>query len=194
MSSTEQKQLNLSIEDKNTLLDIARQSIEYGLKNNTPLPVDIGSYSHTLQTHCATFVTLNLNHQLRGCIGTLEAYQPLVKDVADHAYAAAFNDHRFTPVTTDEQGQLDIHISILTPAEAMNVKSEEDLISQLQPGIDGLILKAGKHKATFLPSVWESLPDKYVFIQHLKLKAGLDKHFWSNDIQLQRYHTLSIPD
>lgn len=184
--------IDLTPQDKKNLLDIAQQSIDCGLKNNTPLPVDIDSYSHTLQTHCATFVTLNLKHQLRGCIGTLEAYQPLIKDVADHAFDAAFKDPRFPPVTASEQHQLDIHISILTPPELMIVKSEADLISQLQPGIDGLILEAGNHKATFLPAVWESLPNEYQFVQHLKLKAGLDTHYWSNDMQFMRYKTLSI--
>lgn len=186
--------INLSAEDKNDLLVIARQSIQYGLTHSSPMKVDVQSYNRTLQTQCATFVTLNLEHQLRGCIGTLEAYQSLVKDVADHAFAAAFNDPRFKPVSSIEEPQLDIHISILTPAETMHCNSEEDLLQQLQKGIDGLILKSGHHQATFLPAVWETLPDSRQFVQHLKIKAGLDKNFWSKDIQLQRYHTLSIPD
>ena len=186
--------IKLTENDSNTLLDIARQSIDYGLKNKHPLPVDASDYNPTLQTECASFVTLKLNQQLRGCIGTLQAYQPLVKDVAEHAFAAAFKDSRFLPVTDSEQSQLDIHISILTPAEDMHCTSEDDLLHQLQPGVDGLILKVGNHQATFLPAVWESLPDSRQFVQHLKQKAGLSSHFWSDDIQLQRYQTLSIPD
>lgn len=193
MPSTDVQQIELSQADKTTLLDIAQQSIGYGLKNNMPLPVDISTFNHILQTHCATFVTLNINHQLRGCIGTLEAYQPLVKDVADHAFAAAFQDPRFSPVTASEQDQLDIHISILTPPEAMSIKSEEDLLNQLTPNIDGLILEAGHHKGTFLPSVWESLPDKHQFLHHLKLKAGLSADYWNHDIRFMRYRTISIP-
>ena len=185
--------IELTSEDHQILLDIARQSIESGLKNNNPLAVDPKTYNARLQTHCATFVTLNLNHQLRGCIGTLEAYQPLIKDVADHAFDAAFQDPRFPPVTAEENSRLDIHISMLTPPEDMIISSEEDLIQQLQPGIDGLILKSGHHQATFLPAVWESLPDKIQFVQHLKQKAGLDKHYWTDNIQFKRYHSVSIP-
>ncbi len=189
MPSTE-----LTQNDKNRLLDIARQSIAYGLKHKMPLPVNINDYSADLQTHCASFVTLNIKHQLRGCIGALKAYQPLITDVSEHAFAAAFKDPRFEPVTETEYKQLDIHISILTPAEDMHCTSEHELLQQLQPNIDGLILKSGSHQATFLPSVWESLPDSQQFVQQLKIKAGLDKSFWSEDIQLQRYHTISIAD
>jgi uncharacterized protein len=185
--------INLTEQGKKILLDIARQSIEFGLKNRQPLTIDINSYDHTLQSHYATFITLNINHQLRGCIGTLEAYQPLIKDVADHAYAAAFQDPRFSPVTPHEIDQLDIHISILTTPEIMNINSEEDLLNQLQPSSDGLILETGNHKATFLPAVWESLPDKHQFLRSLKLKAGLDANYWSDDIHFMRYQAVSIP-
>jgi len=186
--------IELTQNDKNTLLDIARQSIEYGLKHKMPLPININEYSAELKQHLATFVTLNINHQLRGCIGTLKAYQSLITDISEHAFAAAFKDPRFSPVTETEYNQLDIHISILMPPEDMHCISENDLLQQLQPGIDGLVLKSGSHQATFLPAVWENLPDPREFVQQLKLKAGLNKTFWSTDIQLQRYYTISIPD
>lgn len=183
----------LSSDDKKILLDIARQSIAYGMEHRRPLPVDVQQYSDLLQSNGASFVTLEINHQLRGCIGTLEAYQPLVKDVADHAFAAAFQDPRFMPVSMEEIDQLDIHISILTAARPMEFRSEDDLISQLRPGIDGLILEIGAHKGTFLPSVWESLPNPRDFLRHLKQKAGLSPEYWSDDIKVSRYTTVSIP-
>lgn len=193
MSSTSTIHMDLSQQDKEQLMAIARHSISYGLSHDTAPAIDISQYSADLQSHGASFVTLNINHQLRGCIGTLKAYQPLARDVAEHAFAAAFKDPRFSPLTDIENNQLEIHISVLMPAETMHCQSEADLLQQLQPGIDGLILKAGHHQATFLPSVWESLADSKQFVQHLKLKAGLDKNYWSDDIQLQRYRTLSIP-
>jgi len=183
----------LSREEKQSLLDIARQSIHYGLQHHTPIPVAIEQFSPLLQQKGASFVTLHIHQQLRGCIGTLEAYQPLLKDVADHAFAAAFNDHRFPPLTETEAPDLDIHISILTPATPIYFQSESDLINQLQPGIDGLILEAKYKKGTFLPAVWESLPDPKDFLNHLKIKAGLPGHYWGDDIKIYRYHTISIP-
>lgn len=184
---------DLSPQDKSHLLDIARQSIAYGISHHQPLKINTNDYPVYLQEQAATFVTLNINHQLRGCIGTLTAYQPLVNDIADHAFAAAFQDPRFPPVTKNEEPLLDIHISILTPAKPITFLSEDDLISQLKPGVDGLILESGLHKGTFLPSVWESLPEPEDFLQHLKLKAGLDKKFWDKNIKISRYTTVSIP-
>lgn len=185
--------IELQPDEKTILLDIARRSIDYGLERGKPLPVNPADYSETLRKPAATFVTLHINHQLRGCIGTLQAHQPLISDVAEHAFAAAFNDSRFPPLCKTEAADLDIHISILTPATAMSFTSEKDLISQLQPGIDGLIMEEGYHKGTFLPSVWESLPNAQDFLQHLKLKAGLSKSYWSNSIKVSRYTTVSIP-
>ncbi|MCW8911397.1 MAG: AmmeMemoRadiSam system protein A [Gammaproteobacteria bacterium] len=185
--------IELTVHDRETLLDIAQKSIASGLKNNQPLKININDYPQHLQQNAATFVTLDINHQLRGCIGTLTAYQPLVKDVSDHAFAAAFQDSRFPPITQQEEPLLDIHISILTPAKALEFASEEDLINKIQPGIDGLILEYGTHKGTFLPSVWESLHDPKEFIDHLKLKAGLSKSFWDKNIKISRYKTISIP-
>jgi AmmeMemoRadiSam system protein A len=140
----------------------------------------------------ASFVTLNQSGNLRGCIGTLEAHQPLILDVSYNAYSAAFRDPRFPRITSSELPQLAIHISVLTPAIPMTFKSEADLIEQLQPGVDGLILTRGFQRGTFLPSVWESLPDARQFLQQLKRKAGLPVDFWSDDIQIERYSTISI--
>ena len=185
--------IELTQQEKQLLLDIARESIAAGLKNHRPLKLNKDDYPQHLQQDAATFITLNINHQLRGCIGTLTAYQPLVNDIAEHAFAAAFQDSRFPPVSQQEESLLEIHISILTPAEPVEFLSEEDLINKIQPGIDGLILEHGAHKGTFLPSVWESLPEPEKFIEHLKLKAGLPKKFWDKNIKIKRYKTISIP-
>ncbi len=184
--------ININNEDKKTLLETAKQSITYGLKNQQVLTIKLQQFSKTLQSHAASFVTLNLNHQLRGCIGTLEAYQPLIKDVAEHAFAAAFQDPRFAPVTENEIHQLQLHISVLTPASPMQFTSEKDLLRQLQPGKDGLILQAEHHKATFLPAVWDQLPEAEEFLNHLKRKAGLNAYAWPEGIQAFRYKTISI--
>ncbi len=181
-----------SDDDKNTLKQIARESIEHGLLHKKPLPVDPDKYSPLLQSNTATFVTLQLHNHLRGCIGTLQAYQPLVKDVSQHAFDAAFKDPRFTAVNKEEAEQLEIHISILTPAEDIEFTSEDDLLSQLEPGVDGLIIEDGYHRATFLPSVWEQLPDRRQFLEHLKQKAGLSANHWSDSFKAQRYRTISI--
>lgn len=182
----------LTDSDRQQLRDIALQSIRHGLSFHAPLPLSLKDYNELLRTEGASFVTLNLHGNLRGCIGTLEAYQPLVKDVADHAYAAAFSDPRFAAVTDSEIDQLDIHISVLTPATKIEFTSEQDLLTKIRPNIDGLILDDGYHKGTFLPSVWEQLAEPVDFLQHLKLKAGLDKNDWNEQIQVYRYHTISF--
>ncbi|MFO1432102.1 MAG: AmmeMemoRadiSam system protein A [Candidatus Competibacteraceae bacterium] len=183
----------LSKEDRATLLDVARRSIQYGLTEHVPLPVKPEEYPDTLRPIRATFITLEVEGRLRGCIGTLEARAPLVKDVADHAFAAAFEDPRFLPVSPEEFPRLDIHISVLSPPEPLHFQSEEDLLAQLRPGLDGLILRLGQQRrATFLPSVWETLSDPYIFLTQLKQKAGLPLDFWSPELQAERYTTESF--
>ena len=135
----------------------------------------------------ATFVTLTQNGQLRGCIGSLEPYRALATDVAENALAAAFRDPRFPPLASDEQAYTRIEVSLLAAAQAMTFIDEDDAVAQLCPGIDGLILTHGSRRATFLPQVWESLPDPYRFIAQLKLKAGLPTDFWDPGIKLARY-------
>jgi AmmeMemoRadiSam system protein A len=174
------------------LLGVAQASIEQGLTEGHPLHVHLDEYGPELQQERACFVTLHLRGSLRGCIGHLEAVQPLIKDVADNAYAAAFRDPRFPPVERKEVEGLEIHISILTPAHPMTFSSETELLSQLRPGIDGLILEEGARRGTFLPSVWESLPDSTSFLQQLKVKAGLSPGYWSNAIKVYRYQTESF--
>jgi len=190
MSSTER----LSLPEQRTLLQVARNSIRHGLASGTPLRVNAREFPSALQPPRATFVTLHRAGDLRGCIGTLTATRPLVEDVAWHAFAAAFEDPRFPPVHESEMEQLDIEISILSPAEALAAASEEELLGKLRVGIDGLILQQGPRRATFLPSVWEQLANPREFLAHLKLKAGLPPDYWSDTLRFERYVTTSFGD
>jgi AmmeMemoRadiSam system protein A len=179
--------MSLTKKNAKILLQVAKQSISNGLENQQPLQVELSDYAEELRKIRATFVTLEINNHLRGCIGTLTAQRPLVSDVAYHAHAAAFSDPRFPKLQALEFPALDIHISILSPPEPITFESEADLIQQLRPGVDGLILSDGFHQGTFLPSVWESLHEPRDFLQHLKQKAGLPSDYWSNTIKLERY-------
>ena len=183
---------HLSPAGRQTLLQIARESIAQGLAEGSPLSVVAGNYPAELQAVRACFVTPNERGALRGCIGHLEASLPLVEDVAENAYSAAFRDPRFPPLAPHELAELEIHISVLTPSQPISFTSEADLIGQLRPYVDGLILIDGLHRGTFLPSVWEQLPVPAQFLRHLKLKAGLDTDYWSDHIQVYRYETESF--
>ncbi|MGR9013138.1 MAG: AmmeMemoRadiSam system protein A [Gammaproteobacteria bacterium] len=179
--------MSLNKENQQRLLDLAKSSIQHGLKTGGPIKIDLSDYPQELAEPRATFVTLEINNQLRGCIGMLEAVRPLAEDIAENAYSAAFKDPRFPPLEAHELDKLAVHLSILTPAEPVTFSSEQDLIAQLQPGIDGLILEEGRRRGTFLPSVWESLPEPEQFLRHLKQKAGLPLDYWSTNIRIYRY-------
>lgn len=194
MHSLEQNFLDFTPAEKEMLLQLARESIIHGLIVELPLHIDTNSYPSHLQDELACFVTLNRNGSLRGCIGHLEATQPLVKDVVDNAFAAAFHDPRFPQLTEEEMIGLEIDVSILSTSKPIEFASERDLLEQLRPGIDGLILKHGVHQGTFLPSVWDSLPEPRSFLNQLKRKAGLAPDFWSNDILIMGYTTESFSD
>lgn len=190
-SSTEQ---GLAPAQRATLLAAARRSIEHGLANGRPLAVTASDFERELQAVRASFVTLHSHGQLRGCIGHLEAVQPLVVDVAENAFAAAFRDPRFSPLTHQEWPGVQVDLSILTAPEPLQFSDEADLIGQIRPGEDGLILKDGPYRGTFLPSVWESLPDPAEFLRHLKHKAGLAANHWSDRVEVLRYRTESFGD
>lgn len=177
----------LNKQQQQQLHSIAYDSIRHGLAHGTAMAVDISALDAELQTRRATFVTLNKHGQLRGCIGMLEPVRPLAEDVAHNAFAAAFSDSRFPSLQQDELNQLQIHISILGTFEEMTFASEEDLITQLRTGVDGLIMEEGTRRGTFLPSVWESLQDRREFLNHLKLKSGLPADYWSDSIRIKRY-------
>jgi AmmeMemoRadiSam system protein A len=190
-SSTDQR---LAPAQRATLLAMARRSIEQGLANGRPLAVTASDFDRELQAVRASFVTLHSLGQLRGCIGHLQALQPLVVDVAENAFAAAFRDPRFSPLTPEEWPEIQVDLSILTAPEPLQFSDEADLIRQIHPGEDGLILQDGPHRGTFLPSVWESLPDPAEFLRHLKHKAGLAANHWSDRVEVFRYRTESFGD
>ncbi|MDH5378944.1 MAG: AmmeMemoRadiSam system protein A [Gammaproteobacteria bacterium] len=183
----------LAEKTKNALLTIAVRSIQYTLEHREIWSPDISSFSDPgLLEEGASFVTLKKRGELRGCIGSLEAYQALVLDVAKNAHSAAFRDPRFQALSPSELEGLEISISVLTEPEAMEFSSEEEVLKQIRPGVDGLILEDDSHRGTFLPAVWESLPRKEDFWHQLKLKAGLPAHYWSAHLRVFRYETISF--
>jgi len=135
----------------------------------------------------ATFVTLHLRGELRGCIGTLTAVRPLADDVRMQALCAAFRDSRFTPLAREEFDEVEIEVSLLEPPLPIEARSEADARAQLRPGIDGVILQWRGAQATLLPQVWQRLPDPREFLAALKRKAGLAPGFWASDLRLSRY-------
>jgi AmmeMemoRadiSam system protein A len=166
-----------------TLLHLARAAIagELGFKSHELPRID------WLEEPGATFVTLTLQGQLRGCIGSLEGYRPLIEDVQSNAVASAFRDPRFPPLSKEEFADVVIEVSLLSKPELIRHKSEEEALAQLTPGRDGVIIELGKQRATYLPQVWAQLPDPHEFIAHLKQKAGLPEDLWSDDIKLSHY-------
>lgn len=192
----EAQQQGLSNEQKDSLKKLALASIRCGLEKGSPLAVDDYVDEHDAQVKLpdyqgAAFVTLKKGGQLRGCIGSLSAYRPLCEDIAENAYAAAFRDPRFNALTEAEVEDIELSISVLTPPEPIVFTSEEDLITQLKPGVDGLIMTEGGNRGTFLPSVWENYPQAESFLKHLKMKAGLPASYWSGTIKVERYKTVS---
>lgn len=182
----------LGANERRALLAVARDAIADGLHGRAPASIDLQRQAAALCRAAATFVTLEIDGGLRGCIGTLEARRPLVVDVAQNAWAAAFRDPRFPALRTDEFDELDVQISILGTPEPMAFTSEEDLIAQLRPGIDGLILAGHGCRGTFLPAVWELVAEPREFLAQLKLKSGLPRDYWSDALQVSRYITVSI--
>lgn len=184
-SATEAKANATSLSDQIgfVLLSLARSAIaqKFGVNNM------VVSNLSQLSEPGATFVTLTQNKALRGCIGSLEAHRPLAQDVQENAVAAAFRDPRFPPLTKDELAITQVEVSLLSPMQAMHFSSEQDALAQMRPGIDGMVLQYRQQRGTFLPQVWEQLPQPQQFMAHLKRKAGLAEDFWSDEIRLARY-------
>jgi len=177
----------LTEEEKKVVLKMVDLAIQHGLEHREPLRVNPQDFPENLRKQCACFVTLETNGTLRGCIGSLVACQPLIEDLVNNAHAAAFCDPRFFPLTRAEYSQISKHISLLSKPEPMHFTSEQDLLRQLRPGVDGLILSDKGYRGTFLPSVWETLPTPELFLKHLKQKAGLPMDYWSDTISVERY-------
>ncbi len=165
--------MSLSPSQARALLNVAHKSIQSGLAEKGPFKPNLDDFDPALREIRTSFVTLNIGGRLRGCIGGLVAAMPLVSDTAQHAYAAANSDPRFTPLTAAEYPNIEMHISILTPSTPIEFSGDKDLLTKLQPGKDGLIIELGARRGTFLPSVWEQLPDPAEFLGHLKVKAGI---------------------
>ncbi len=180
-----------SLAQRQAMLQVARTAIEYRLAARTEI-IDETLYAPELLEKKASFVTLNIGDALRGCIGSLVARRPLLVDIFHNAQAAAFKDPRFRPLSVQEFQQINIHISVLTEAQAYPVSSRQEALDKIQPGIDGLILRENGKSATFLPSVWQKLPDRENFIRELRRKAGLEPQGWSENTQLFYYHSIEF--
>jgi hypothetical protein len=160
------------------LLKLARQALEAAVRGESPPPLKLGDLPARLQEPGATFVTLTRHGDLRGCIGALEAYQPLAEDVREHAIAAALEDYRFPPVQPHELAEIHIEISRLTPPKPLDYDQPAALPGLLHPGQDGVILRDGWRRATFLPQVWEKIPEAELFLGYLCQKMGVAMDTW----------------
>ncbi len=183
--------------EKKILLSLAREAIESSVKGKPLPPVDAKSLTPALREQGASFVTLTIHGELRGCIGALEAYQPLVDDVREHAVAAAMQDPRFPPVSESELNRISIEVSHLSAPRELKYSNSDDLLEKLTPHVDGVILKHGQRKATFLPQVWEKLPEPSVFLDQLCYKMGASPELWRNTklqvytYQVEEFHELN---
>jgi AmmeMemoRadiSam system protein A len=176
-------EMNMSDERGEVLLPIARAAIARVL--NVPHAAD--ESAPWLAEHGACFVTLTQFGELRGCIGSLQARQPLLADVKSNAVSAALHDPRFTPLSIEELDITRIEISLLSPSQEMQVRDEADALAQLRPNIDGVIFEYGRYRSTFLPQVWENLAQPRDFLAMLRRKAGLPDDFWAEEVKLSRY-------
>ena len=174
-SNMEQFSSQFTKEDQRLLLELARKTIESGDENYSVVPQDL---SPILKEKRGCFVTLNKNGSLRGCIGYILPVAQLFQAVIENAYNAAFTDPRFPPVDIKELDDIHIDISVLTVPKKLTYSDKDDLLAKLVPFKDGLIIKKGYASATFLPQVWEQLPQKKDFLGHLCMKAGLNSNEW----------------
>lgn len=168
----------LTDHEKRILLKIAREAIKSRLEGRTIPDLSLEDLPETLREEGACFVTLTRGGQLRGCVGTLQAEKPLALDVQLRAVAAAFHDFRFPRLKIEEFPEIEIEISYLTQPEPLDYRDGEDLLARLEPGKDGLVLSDGSRRATFLPQVWEKLPEPAQFLSHLCIKMGLPEDAW----------------
>ena len=188
MTDKEKNNQNLNALEKRLLLEIARDAIYAAAAGNEPPSIQLTDLPEILKRDGASFVTLTISGKLRGCIGTLEATQPLALDVQEHAVAAATQDFRFPPVSLNEVPLLDIEISRLTPTKKLAYDDPADLAAKLQPGKDGVVIRDGFRRATFLPQVWEKLSKPEEFLGHLCMKMGAEPELWrKKDLEVFTY-------
>ena len=179
---------------KDRLLHVARVSLEEAAIHHRKYIPSRGDYAEDLFDKGASFVTLKINNELRGCIGSLFPREAVVSDVAQNTYAAALSDTRFEPVSAEELKNINISVSLLTGYERVVYRDEQDLLDMLEQGVDGVVIRDGNRQGLFLPSVWKELPDKKEFLQNLKLKAGMSPTYWSNKIKVYRFRTVEIKE
>ncbi len=187
MPSLETGAIDARYERGQILLGVARDSVGHGVRTGIAPAIRPENYAPELRTPGASFVTLRIGGALRGCTGSLEAVNPLVVDVANNAHRSAFGDPRFRPLEDAEFSRLDLHLSILSPLQPLEVTSQTELLAALRPGVDGLVLREGSVRSTFLPSVWESMLSPERFLEELKRKAGLPTDYWSATLRFDRY-------
>ena len=170
----------LTFEEQQTLLRLAREAMERGVRGEKLLPLDESTLSPHLREQGSSFITLTVRGELRGCIGALEAHVSLAEDVREHAIAAALEDPRFPAVREDELNGIKIEVSRLTRPILLDYKDADDLLSKLRPHVDGVILRDGYRRATFLPQVWEKISDPAEFLKNLCYKMGVSENLWRN--------------
>jgi AmmeMemoRadiSam system protein A len=168
---------------RRTLLAIAQEAI-----GGVAEPLTPGEWPHDwLRRQAATFVTLRMQGELRGCIGTIDARRPLGDDVANNAHAAAYRDPRFPPLAREDRARILIEVSVLSPRVRVDAASEEEAAERLRPGVDGVVVEYRDMRATFLPQVWDNIPEAFEFLRELKRKAGLPEGFWHPELRISRY-------
>jgi len=184
--------IELDAGHQRSLLTIARQSIGLGLQGQPAPDADATDPADPLSARLGTFVTLTLNDALRGCIGSLQSSNTLPRSVAEAAYNAAFHDPRFPRLAAHELPGVQIEVSVLSAMSPIAAETRDELLQQLRPGRDGLLLQDGHYRSTFLPKVWEQLAEPGLFLDQLLAKAGLPASHWSGTLRFQRYETLSF--
>lgn len=183
----------LTDEEKRSMLKMAREALEAGVRGKSLPPVDYESLPDKFRENGASFVTLTNHDELRGCIGSIEAHQPLAEDIREHAVAAALEDYRFPSVKENELDSIDIEVSYLTPLTLLEYEQPEELSSRLTPFIDGVVLRDGWRRATFLPQVWEKIDDPGVFLGQLCLKMGASADLWKRKkLQVWTYRVIEV--
>jgi len=186
--------IELTPAEEANLLDIARESIERGLSTRNPFEPDSTRITGALTQRLGCFVTLTQQGELRGCVGALESARPLASSVATSAFNTAFRDYRFPPLTESEVAHIRIEISVLSTPLVIDADSNLELLRELCPHEDGLVLEEHTRRSTFLPKVWEKIPEPREFVRQLKAKAGLPMDYWSDSIRFFRYTTTSIAE
>jgi AmmeMemoRadiSam system protein A len=180
--------------DRRMLLDVAADVIGDGVAHRDPRMPALSDFGGRLSEPGASFVTLERGDQLLGCIGSLVAVEPLVVDVARHALAAAFADPRLPPVTRNDFEEMSIKVSVLTRPEPLAAATFDELVAAVRPSVDGLLVEAGRQRATLLPSVWGHAADTEQFLGVLWQKAGLARRAWPPDVAVSRYRTEEFGD